>query len=72
MNFNGLRNRSYELVERALTEMEERNTIEYNQIQSIEKIVKILDILEEANDRVGNASPFADSTTEDLSSEFDE
>ena len=72
MNFSGLRTRSYELVERALTEMEERNTIEYNQIQSIEKIVKILDILEEANDRVGNISALADITTEDLSSEFDE
>lgn len=72
MNFSGLRTRSYELVERALTEMEERNTIEYNQIQSIEKIVKILDILEEANDRVGNLNPLSELSTEDLSSEFDE
>lgn len=72
MSFQDSRQRLELLVERVLGELElVPESLTNQHVASMEKLAKLVTILEEAEARAGKANPNAKVSTEDLEDEFD-
>lgn len=71
MSFGEMRARASDIIERMLTQLEQKSEYSPQEAGVLEKCVKVLDILENANNRSGQVNPNADVKNEDLEDLFE-
>lgn len=73
MSFREMRSRATFLIETLLEQLEAKSPepLTMQDMGAIEKAVKTIEILEEAEERSGKANPHKDKTDKELEGEFD-